>query len=251
MGTYENKERIGNFTSSEIFKLTAEGKVKGTFGKPALTYIDEKNMERRLGRPVDCETNAKALTWGKFIEYRCFDLLGIDYKFCSQDTISHPEIDFWKGSPDAQKFDEGLTLIDIKSPITLTSFCQLVDPIYDGLTGIEAINKVRETHKDGDKYYWQIVSNAILTGSKYGELIVYMPYQSEIEDIKIAVKNYDGDNNSLMWIYYANENELPYLIDGGYYKNLNIIRFEIPESDKILLTSKVIEAGKLLKQPKF
>ncbi len=39
---------------------------------------------------------------------------------------------------------------------------------------------------------------------------------------------------------------MPYLIEGGHYKNLNIIRFEVSEEDKKALTERVIKAGKML-----
>jgi len=249
----ENVDRIGNFTSSEIAALMTTSKDGKSFGKPALTYIEEKNMERRLGRSLDSETNARPLTWGKLIEKRVFDLLGLEYTLTSQETVQHPTISCWSGSQDGNKFDDGGTVIDIKCPITLKSFCQLVDGIYqceDSLgvaDGNMIIHSVCETHKDGEKYYWQLVSNAILTNSKYAELIVYVPYKSELPEIRELANNYDGnDQHKYAWIVYADDNELPYLPDDGYYKNLNIIRFLVPESDKILLTEKVLAAQKLL-----
>jgi len=238
--------RIGNFTSSEIVALTKLAKDGKSFGTAALTYIEEKNMERRLGRSLDSESNARPLTWGKLIEKRVFDLLGIEYSLTSEETISHPSISCWSGSPDGTKEN---TVIDIKCPITLKSFCQLVDVIYGDkpYSGIDAIDIIRGNHPSGEKYYWQLVSNAILTSSKYAELIVYVPYKSELEAIRELANNYDGtDQRNYAWINFADDNELPYLNDGGYYKNLNVIRFEVPESDKIVLTEKVLQAQKLL-----
>ena len=257
MTIIKNADRVGNFTSSAIADLMTEGKVKGTWGKPAITYISEKNMERKLNRSLGNDTNARSTSWGKIVEGRCFDLLGTEYRLSSQETFSHPDIDFWSGSPDGNKFDEGRTVIDIKCPMTLKSFCQLVDPLYDGLTDIECINAVRngytdkngrehDKHKDGEKYYWQLVSNAILTACKYAELIVYVPYFHELEAIRDIVRADKSERNIGAWINFVDESELPYLIEGEFYKNLNIIRFEVPESDKLLLTSKVEQAGKLL-----
>lgn len=231
-----DKIRNGNVTSSGCYPLT-EG-VKG-LTKPGFTYIEEKNMERRLGCSIETESNAKPLSWGKLIEGRVFELLGLEYSLTSTDTIVHQEFDYWVGSPDGVKED---TVIDIKCPLTRKSFCQLVDPLYRGLTGMDAMNAVRENHRDGEKYYWQLISNAILTGKPYAELIVYMPYISELPAIKMLS---DGVPNC-MWISFASENELPYLPDNGYYSNLNVIRFEVPQADKDLLTARVIEAGKHL-----
>lgn len=237
-----NVGRVGNFTSSEISCLTAEGKTKGTLGKPALTYIDECNMERKLGRSLTDESNARPLTWGKLLEKRVFELLPIGYTLMGDQTIKHSSIECWSGSPDVTSKD---CVGDIKCPITLKSFCQLVDPIYKGLTGMDAINAIRDNHKDGEKYYWQLVSNSIITDSKYAELIVYVPYQSELIEVKGLAVNSD-ETQRFYWIINAEQEELPFLVDGGYYNNLNIIRFEVPQADKDLLTSKVIEAKKQL-----
>jgi hypothetical protein len=50
------------------------------------------------------------------------------------------------------------------------------------------------------------------------------------------------------WIAMAMDGELPFLKDGGFYKNLNIIRFEVPQVDIDLLTEKVKLAGTMLIQ---
>lgn len=234
----KNQSRIGNPTSSEIVALTKSGKGE-MFGAAAKTYIEECNMERRLGRSISEETNSKPTSWGQLVEKRVFELLGLEYRLCSQETIGHPHFDYWFGSPDGEKFDEGKTVIDIKSPKTLKSFCQIVD--------CKTIEQVRENHKDGEKYYWQLVSNAILTGAENAELIVYVPYQSELEDIRELARNADeGVMSKYYWIHNATDEELPYLIEGGHYKNLNILRFKVPQADKDFLTERVAAAGKLL-----
>ena len=281
MSILDNKNRIGNFTSSENHRLMGLGKRPMTAAElasrpksgvgssvktiedpsilndAAFEYIEEKNMERRLGRSLSTETNARPLTWGHVCERQAFETLGTDYKLCSDVTLDHPEIAFWRGSPDALKFDEGGTVGEIKCPMTMKSFCQLVDPLYHGFSGTEAMNAIRngwkdksglnhKPHKDAEKYYWQIVSNAILSGSKYGELIVYCPYESELEALREIVNNWDGNQNPLAWINFSENSELPYLLDDGFYKNLNIIRFEIPIEDRILMKVKIEMAGKML-----
>lgn len=240
-----NTARVGNFTSSEIAALTKLAKDGKSFGTPAMTYISECNMERRLGRSITDEVNAKPLVWGKLLEGLVFDLLGLEYILVSQETCVHNSIPYWSGSPDGVKdFD---TVIDIKCPLTLKSFCQLVDPLYQGLDGIHAMTAIRETHKDGEKYYWQLVSNAILKNAPYAELIVYMPFYSELPAIRSAAEG----NKGAYWIWGASDDELPNLVEGGYYKNLNVIRFEVPQEDKDYLTERVMAAGKLLiNQPK-
>lgn len=258
-----NPYRAGNFTSSKIVALTSMGSremteeeltshkkanpksrkktIESWPGKAALTYIEEKKMERRLGRSLTTEINARATSWGSLVEGRVFDLLGLEYRLSSKETIVHPDYPFWAGSPDAEKKN---TAPDFKCPLTLKSFCQLVDPLYRGLNGMDAMNAVREEHEEGETYYWQIVSNSCFKNLQFGELIVYMPYLAELLEIKqMADRDQTG---KYKWISYAEFDELPYLLPDGYYKNLNVIRFEIPKADKELLTMRVDQAGKLL-----
>lgn len=233
-----NLARIGNFTSSEIVKLIKKGRGAD------LTYIKEKRMERRLGRSLTTEVDAKPMTWGKFLEPRVNDLLPTDYTYCSDQTKVHPVISYWAGSKDSMKHDEGKTVADFKCPLTLKSFCQLVDPIYNGLQGLDAMKVIMEEHLDGEKFYWQLVSNSCIDETRFAELIVYMPYKSELDEIKLQATQ--SGESKLYWIATALEDELPYLKDGGFYKNINIIRFEVPQADKDLLKETVINAGKLL-----
>jgi hypothetical protein len=74
-----------------------------------------------------------------------------------------------------------------------------------------------------------------------------MPYLSEMpEVIRMADDTEPGQESKHYFILMASEEDLPYLVDGGYYKNLYRLRFEIPQEDKDLLTEKVKEAGKML-----
>lgn len=234
--------RNGKFTSSEIFRLMKSGRAKGSRSVDFYTYVNEVNQERRLGRSIEVQTYARPLSWGKCVEKRAFDVLGLEYTLCSNLTIVHPEIDCWAGSPDAVDSE---AVSDLKCPLTLTSFCNMVDGYYergqlvhDALT----IEAVRENHNDGDKFYWQIVSNAILTKKNKGKLICYVPYLRELDEIKTLA---DG-NPAYYWIWAADNEELPYLIEGGHYKNINMIEFDILQSEKDSLTNAVLEAQKLL-----
>lgn len=241
-----NDIRAGRFTSSEVYRLMSNGKNKGSFGVPALTYIQEKNMERRLGRPLDTQTNSREISWGSLLEGYVFDKLGLEYRLCSKETIVHPKIDFWCGSPDAEKDD---TIADVKCPFTLKAFCELVDPMSHREGPLAAVNVIREEHKSGDKYYFQILSNAILKGKTHGELIVFMPFKSELEAIREYARNYNGDDQyRYRWIDTAMDDELPFLPDGCKYNSLNILRWELDNADKKALIIRVVEAGKELIQ---
>lgn len=229
-------ERIGKFTSSEIVALTTNGKAKGTLGKPAYTYIDEKNWERRTGRSIKSDVTARPLSWGKLLEKRVFDKLPLSYDYTPKETRMNEGWDCWAGSVDNIKHDAGLTACDIKCPVTLKSYYR----IADCLNFADPIQQLRDTHDDGEKYYWQIVSNAIINKCKYGELIAYCPYKSELEEIRSLAFNWEGDDQkNYLWIYGATDDELPWLMDDGFYKNISIIRFEIPKDDIEFLTSRV------------
>lgn len=254
MGITTNIARTGNFTSSEIVALLGFGE-KGRKGDAAITYIQECNMERRLGRSLTDEVNARPLMWGKIGEIVVFFYLPLDYTLTSDQTIVHPEYSFWAGSKDGHKLN---TVFDIKSPYTHKSFCQLVQPLYDGLEGMDAMNAIRNgytdnngmyhaKHKDGDKFYAQLVSNACIDNVDYAELIVFMPYRSQLDAFrKIATEVPTDQLYKYYFIAMGQDDELPFLIDGGYYNNINTIRFKIPDEDRELLTKKVREAGELL-----
>lgn len=235
-----NIKRIGNFTSSEIVRLMGNAKKDGELSAPALTYVSECNRERRLGRPLENEADARATQWGTICEAHVFGLLDIHYSVISKQTIVHPEFDFWAGSPDTSRLD---TTGDIKCPFTLNSFCQLVDAWEaNGIKGI------RDSHKDGEKFYWQIVSNCVLKNTKYGELIVYAPYKSELKAIKDMTQTSEFIHDNYGWLFFAGDDSLPWLYDGGHYKNLNHFRFEVPDHDRKALRDKVVKAGELLSE---
>lgn len=252
--------RNGNFNSSEIVALLSMGSrdmteeelydykknfpksrkktIESWPGTAAKTFIEECNMERRLGRSLMSDTNSKPTSWGSLCENHVFALLGLEYSTISKQTITHPDYAFWVGTPDSICYGQENTVVDIKCPFTLKSFCQFVDSWERG--GITAI---RETHNDGEKYYWQIVSNACLTGCNWGELIIYAPYQSELIPIQKLAEFTDGKTR---WVFYTNDNELPWIPENGHYKNINKFRFPIPEEDKKALEERVKIAGEKL-----
>ncbi len=272
-----SKTRDGNFTSSEIINLLSttsrpmtDDELKSHLaenpkskkknidawpGKAAVTYLNQCNMERRLGRSLDSELDAKPTNWGKFLEPLLFQLLDGDYTYNSSDTLVHPKFDFWLGTPDGFKITENKTVVDAKCPFTLESFCNLVSPLYEDYQGMDAMRALIDgytgknglfhpPHKDAEKYYWQIVSNACIDDCTHGELIVYCPYESELSVIQSVAVN--SGNPSAYFIANGSTKTLPYIKDDGFFRNINIISFEIPESDKKLLTETVKNASKYL-----
>lgn len=226
-----NQDRIGNITSSNCWKLFATpAKVK--------TYIKELNYERSLGRSLSTETSTRPMAWGKLNEIRVFnDLLDTEYTLTSKTTVLHPEIKCWAGSPEGLKGKN--TVYDIKCP-QLKSFCELVEIIEKQDT---------EFFKtECPEYYYQLVSNSILLNTSHAELIVYCPYQGELEPIRKLAANLDDWElqSQLYWLERSSDEELPYLPNNGNYTNLNKFLFEVPQADKDALTEKIQECEKLL-----
>lgn len=238
----DNTLRNGNFTSSEIIALTKLNKKGDDFGEPAKTYIRKKNFERKAKRSLNVDSPSKETKWGNLLEPHVFDLLPLDYNYQSKVTYTHPKYEFWKGSPDGIKFDEGKTVYDIKCPFTLNSFCGLVEPLTENKNWVETYHYCSNIHDQFLKYYWQLVSNACIVDAKYAELIVYCPYLDDIE----IIKNLADGNADYYFVSFAKDYELPYLLKEGVYKDLNIIRFEVPNEHKDYLTNLVEKAGNLL-----
>src|SRR5690554_5221146 len=172
--------RISNFSSSGIWQLMSKG--RGSFslentGKPFDIYIQEKLREYKTGRPIGKESSARPLHWGNFMEGWVFEnKLGIDYKLISKERYYHHELR-WSGMPDTVMDD---CIGDIKNPWTVNSFCDTVD----------SFGSIEDFKKQNPEYYWQLVSNCILTGKHKAELIVHIPYLDELESIREATELY-------------------------------------------------------------
>ena len=231
-----NPLRTGRFTSSEIVALTKVGKDRVSFGAPALTYIKETNRERKLGRSITNDFSSQETDWGKVCEgYVDFKYLGTQWTFCGEESILHPEIDFWAGSPDIITHKEPRKVGDIKSPFSLSTFCDFAD--------CKNIDDIREFHKDGDKYFWQLVSNACITGCNWAELIIFVPHKHELDAIRDRARELGYDR--IVW--KKNDMELPFLIPGvSKYNNLLRFPFEVTDQMKAELTELVLRAGEKL-----
>jgi hypothetical protein len=218
-----NPLRNGKITSSQVSRLMGAP-------KPQATYLEELKIARRMNCRISQETSARPTTWGKLVEKRVFDLLPIDYKLTSKDFIQHPLFEYWGGSPDGVSKD---CVFDIKCPYTRKSFAQMYEMM-------EA-NDIQVFKKEFPEYYWQLVSNAILTGKHVAELIIYLPYLSELEEIReLATNNTDIDlETKLFWIANSIDEDLPHQPNDSGYNNLKIYTFEILDCDIDILTEKI------------
>lgn len=237
----DNIERIGNFTSSNVYRLCAST-VKGEVTAAFYTYVQEKMFERSLGRSLEMGAYSQSMAWGSFLEKRVNDNLGNAYIMVHKQTNVHPVHKFWTGSPDFDCPTLG-KIAELKcfEPKNFASYVTAL------LT--EDLNVIKKEHP---KEYWQIVSNAVIKGYSKGEAIVYMPYASEMAEIKELAQDpeYLAEIGLEPWqvrfIVEKENSQLATLPDNSKFKNLNIFEFEIPEEDKIFLTKRIIDANKLI-----
>lgn len=234
-------ERHGTFSSSSIWKLMTKGKAAGSFGAPALKYIKQVNHELTIGRALTCEREARPTSWGEFCQRRVFNILDLSYRNVSELRYFHPSVKRWSGIPDVIRFQ---TVGDIKAPYNLEVFCDKIDALE---LGIEAYRE--EFPED----FYQHISNGILLNENglmitHFEAIIYVPFRSELDELRAIAQR---SEDRFKWICFADDDELPWIPDGGYYSNLNRYELEIPEADKISLHNRVVEAGKMLITPKL
>lgn len=230
--------RAGNFSSSSAWKLMTYTKDKKGFGAPALKYIKQVNYERKLGREIKSEIDAKPTSWGKICEKFVFSKrLDTSYRIVSTDRLYHPTLPL-TGAPDYLK---EITVCDCKSPYSLEVFC-------DKVLALQEISTYRENFPED---YWQHISNSILLNengvptSKF-EAIVFCPYQDELEEIKEMASSAGEEGDYAKWIFFAQDEQLPHLIRGGFFRNLNIFEFPIFDRDRDQFIQRVKDAGEHL-----
>jgi hypothetical protein len=231
--------RAGNFSSSNAWKLMTYTKDKKGFGAPALKYIKQVNHERRLGREIKSEIDSKPTSWGKLCEEVVFkNKLDTSYtRFTSADRLFHPTLPL-SGIPDFVK--PGI-VCDCKAPHSMEVFCDKIDSLAD-------LGTYKEEFPED---YWQHVSNSVLMNdngfpvSKF-EAIIFCPYQDELEEIREMASSAGEAGEYAKWVFFATDDQLPYIIRGGVFKNLNIYEFPIFDRDAEAFKQRVGEASKLL-----
>ena len=90
------------------------------------------------------------------------------------------------------------------------------------------------------------MANSILTGLPNALLLVHIPYKDELTKIREAADNYNGNQNQIAFLNWAEDSELPYIERGKYYQDINEFTFEVPQADKYFLIERLTEATKLL-----
>lgn len=241
-----HKNRYGKFSSSGIHKLIKKGRGNNYFSAPALTYIEEKQIERRLGRSLSTNAYSQPIAWGHIMERVCHERLEMYYKICSTETVEHHDkelAEFWCGTPDYKIIDE---VIAEQKSYQLKNFALYTDCLL-----LKDVALLREKFPEE---YWQIVSNCIINGLDIGEAISFMPYRSTLEDLKERLNETDlldewklGDPWKYRFITERELDDLPCIDEDGYYQEITRFRFVIPDEDKLFLEERVREAIKLLK----
>lgn len=232
-----DKSRIGLFTSSQIWRLFTLSTDKKSFGKPALSYAKEKKREKRLGIEMNIDSTSHSTSWGRAAEGYLYDThIEAEYSLRSNKTTVH-ESGLFCGTEDLLSSN---CIGEIKCPSTRTSFCDLVDIIETA--------DIENFKKECPEYYWQCVSNSELKKTEYAELIVFMPYESEIPAFIEYIELIDDFQlqKDIQWVLHEDISRIPHLKDEGEYKNLNRFKFKVPQEDKDLLIEKVKLASFLL-----
>lgn len=233
-----NKERVAHITSSKIYLICANGRSKSpitgnTWSSQALTYFEEKRIERRLGRCLDTGGYSRPAAWGLALEVIVFSLIGLEYKIDSQSSTEHPDEEFkdiWAGSADL--IVPGVKIGEIKC-YQLKKFAQYSEALTIPITKDFTLkDKIANLKKNFAQEYWQMVSNAIINNVPRAEALCYAPYESELPMIKDYVNNIEGaDQWKYKFIDAEPAENLAVIKDNGHYKNLNMFEFEIPKED--------------------
>jgi hypothetical protein len=236
----DNQNRISRFTSSQIYRLCSSVK-NGDPTSAFYSYIEEKIYEKALGRSIETGVYSQSMAWGKFLEKRVNDNLGMEYSLISKTTFVHPKYPFWSGSPDFVV--HGLKVAELKC-YEPKNFASYGTALLSSDTEI-----IKEKHP---KEYWQIISNAIIQGVGIGEALLYMPYESEMEEIRSLSENPDYLQQigmspwEVRFITEKTNSQLAVLPDDSKFPNLIRFEFDIPQKDAEFLTKRVLMASKIL-----
>jgi hypothetical protein len=244
MSITENVNRIAHFTSSNIYKLMTKGKGQNGFGAPAITYIEEVILEKKLNRSISPDTYSRDMAWGTLLETWVSKILikeDEEYKLLSEITIEHQTIKYWSGSTDMVLLGKKIGEIKCYQP---KNFAKYAEALMKCDTNYLKENFAKE--------YWQLVSNAIINQVPIAEAILYMPYASELVEIADFADDFSkeaiGDGQwKYRFVAESDKSALAYLPDNSpFFKNLNRFEFEVPMEDKEVLTAQVLLAGSML-----
>lgn len=243
-----NREpRIKKVTSSQASRLCASLK-NGNPSSAFYTYVEEVFSEHLLDADASVKVDVKAMRWGKLMEVVAVDLLfpdSFDIHYDSEEPIINKDNPFHAGTPD---FINGDTVGEVKcyynKKFALLTHC------------INQKNVDLFRNKFPSEYY-QIVSNSILTGCKYGMIVTFLPKDETLNRVMDWISDPKWLENKKLSPDYVfmtddyDKGHLPCLGENAKIDQLNTFKFEVPQEDKDFLTERVelaeVELKKLLK----
>lgn len=172
-------QRLGKFTSSEIYKLMQQGRKKGElFGKGALTYIREKVSEILTGEEIKDLSGLNAIEWGHANELDAIrsyqDRMQIEYVTYYGGAYPNyiPFNKYSGGSPDAETETH---CIEAKCPYSSQVH-------IDNLLGSLSASPIEWMKVERSEHYCQLQFNMLLTGKVKGHYISFDPRMVEEVD---------------------------------------------------------------------
>lgn len=229
-----DKARTATFSSSQVYRLMKNDTSGKKLGAPALKYIKQVKYEMKLGRSIQKDFSSTETSWGTFLERRSFKLLSTDYQYVAeQGRLIHPTIKHYSGVPDFLKRNDD----NVIDTVTDNKCCSSLEKFCDKMEALEDYGLFK---KEFPEDFWQLISNVILLRAngidiKFIEAINYVPYESEIEEIRRSAE----DDNTMRWLQWTSDDGLPWIPDGGKYKNLNVHRFQVAQRDVDELTERI------------
>ena len=214
MSITENINRIGYFTSSQIYRLM------GT-PAPRKTYIEEVQLERQIKVSINDASNSRAANWGSILEHYVAEKhLPIGWHAWEYGTVKHTELEYYSGTPDISSTDG---VGDIKC-FGRKKFGQIAN--------LAAGNDISDLKAKFPEIYWQITSNAVLTGATKCLLVCFMPTESELEDVRNWVASYEIDEEwKYRFIVESDKSELPHQSDDSDFSSVILWEWNLIQED--------------------
>lgn len=238
--------RIGKITSSKAGLLMANGRGVGGFSAQALTYFQEKKLERKLKKSFSTDEYSKPIIWGKVMEIFCINQLNtnqqnkIYWRVSTTHKVGDEELSIMAGATDCLTHNE---IGEVKC-YGLKKFAQ-----YSEALKTQDIEFIKS---EWPMEYWQGIHNSILYKCEKISLIAYAPYANEMSfmgDI-IELTDFCETHNFQPWqvrfILEESPDNLPCLPSDSEIKDLNIFTFDAPESDVKEYIKRVKEAEKII-----
>ena len=180
-------KRCGKITSSEVYKIIPEGR-KDTFTQSGKSYIKLKAAEYLTQEPNQRPTTY-AMEWGNSHEFEAIlelqRRIGKEIEYFGNGNPYFLEGSrFYGGSPDGVLEDY---VIEVKCPFNSNEHLE---------------HLLMNTHEDlkdyAPEYYWQIVSNMVLSKKSKAMFVSYDPRFTEEHRIKVLEFSLIDDDAKLL-----------------------------------------------------